>query len=112
MPRFDIVKTTNADETFKVEQVKGAFDLQTSTIQEHFTGDIAIEGKEWNIGFIVGRSGTGKTTIAKEVFAAGYIEPHSYGTAAIVNEMPERNCPMQPSRKCLLPLAFHRRLHG
>ena len=38
---------------------------------------------------IVGRSGTGKTTIAKEVFTAGYIEPHSYGTAAIVNEMPE-----------------------
>jgi ABC-type lipoprotein export system ATPase subunit len=88
VPRFDIVKTTNADETFKVEQVKGAFDLQTSTIQEHFTGDIAIEGKEWSIGLIVGRSGTGKTTIAKEVFADGYIEPHTYGTAAIVNEMP------------------------
>jgi ABC-type lipoprotein export system ATPase subunit len=88
VPRFDIVKTTNADETFKVEQVKGAFDLQTSTIQEHFTGDIAIEGKDWNIGLIVGRSGTGKTTIAKEIFASGYIEPHSYRTAAIVNEMP------------------------
>ena len=88
MPRFDIVKSTTAAGTFKVEQVKGAFDLQTSTVEEHFTGDIAIEGKEWNIGLIVGRSGTGKTTIAKEIFASGYIEPHSYGKSAIVNEMP------------------------
>ena len=89
MPRFDLVKEITAAETFKVEQVKGAFDLQTSTIQEHFTGDIAIEGREWNIGLIVGRSGTGKTTIAKEIFASGYIEPHTYGTSAIVNEMPD-----------------------
>ena len=60
MPRFDIVKKTETAGTFKVEQVKGAFDLQTSTIQEHFPGDIAIEGKDWNIGLIVGRSGQGK----------------------------------------------------
>ena len=59
MPRFDFIKEITAADTFKVEQVKGAFDLQTSTIQEHFTGDIAIEGKDWNIGLIVGRSGTG-----------------------------------------------------
>jgi ABC-type lipoprotein export system ATPase subunit len=89
MPRFDIVKETTADGTFKVEQVKGAFDLQTSTIQERFTGDIAIEGKEWNIGLIVGRSGTGKTTIAKECFTDAYIAPNDYSLAAIVDQMPD-----------------------
>ena len=91
MPRFDFIKEITADGTFKVEQVKGAFDLQTSTIQEHFRGDIAIEGREWNIGLIVGRSGTGKTTIAKECFPPGYIAPNDYSLAAIVDQMPKRH---------------------
>jgi ABC-type lipoprotein export system ATPase subunit/GNAT superfamily N-acetyltransferase len=88
MPRFDFIRETTAAPSFRVEQVKSGFDLQTDHITEHFKGDIAIEGKAWNIGLIVGRSGTGKSTIAREVFAASYPKPHEYGTRAIVDEMP------------------------
>lgn len=88
MPRFDIVREITADKSFKVEQVKSGFDLQTDHVSEHFVGDIAIEGRDWNVGVIVGRSGTGKTTIAREVFADYYPEPYIYGDAAIVDEMP------------------------
>ena len=89
MPSFDIVKEITAGQSFKIEQVKSGFDLQTDHISEHFKGDIAIEGKDWNIGLIVGRSGTGKTTIAKEVFPESFSEPHIYGSGSIIDEMPE-----------------------
>ena len=89
MPSFDIVKEITAGHSFKIEQVKSGFDLQTDHISEHFIGDIAIEGKDWNIGLIVGRSGTGKTTIAKEVFPKSFSEPHIYRSGSIIDEMPE-----------------------
>ena len=89
MPRFDIVKEITTGQSFKIEQVKSGFDLQTDHISEHFTGNIDIEGKDWNVGLIVGRSGTGKTTIAKEVFRDSYKPPHEYGQNAIIDEMPD-----------------------
>lgn len=88
MPSFDIVKEITAGQSFKIEQVKSGFDLQTDHIREQFTGNIDIEGKDWNVGLIVGRSGTGKTSIAKEVFKESYPEPHEYGQGAIIDEMP------------------------
>lgn len=88
MPSFDIVKEITAGQSFKIEQVKSGFDLQTDHIREQFTGNIDIEGKDWNVGLIVGRSGTGKTSIAKEVFKESYPAPHEYGQGAIIDEMP------------------------
>lgn len=39
----------------------GQYDLQESNTIEHFVGSIDLPDK-WNIGLIVGRSGSGKTT--------------------------------------------------
>lgn len=89
MPRFDIIREIKPDNTFKVAQVKSGFDLQLDHIREHFTGNIEIEGKEWNIGLIVGRSGTGKTTIAKTIFPETYFKSPNYGNKAIIDEMPD-----------------------
>lgn len=81
MPRFDIVKHSELKDSYRVQSVIGAFDLDVKKLDEHFTGNIDIEGKEWNVGLIVGGSGTGKTTIAREIFGdciyAGM--PHSGG---------------------------------
>lgn len=88
MPSFDIVKDIKAGSSFRIEQVKSGFDLQTDHIKEHFVGNIDIEDKNWNVGLIVGRSGTGKSTIAKEVFSEYYYEPHMFGDKAIIDEMP------------------------
>lgn len=68
MPSFDIIKTAKPEKTYRVSSVLSAFDLDIEKVKEHFKGSIDIEGKNWNIGLIVGGSGTGKSTIAKEIF--------------------------------------------
>lgn len=67
MPNFDIVKTSEIDKTYRVARVMGDFDVQQDHCGEHFVGDIELPDA-WNIGLIVGNSGTGKTTIARELF--------------------------------------------
>jgi len=89
MPSFDIVKQIDPEITYRVSSVINAFDLPTSKIKESFSGDIDLENKDWNIGLIVGSSGTGKTTIAKEVFPDSYIFEQSYGARSVVDDMPE-----------------------
>ena len=67
MPTFNIIKESKPSKTFRVASVIGKFDLPSEHIIETFNGDINIDN-EWQIGLIVGKSGTGKTTIAKELF--------------------------------------------
>jgi ABC-type ATPase with predicted acetyltransferase domain len=88
MPSFDIVKTSNPNKTFRVSSVLGAFDLDIEKVKEHFAGSIDIEGKDWNVGLIVGGSGTGKSTIANEVFENHFIE-YDYKSNSVIDDMPK-----------------------
>lgn len=72
MPSFNIIKKYDFDSTFRTESIVGNFDLKKENLIEHFIGNINIENKNWNVGLIVGGSGTGKSTIAKEVFGENY----------------------------------------
>ena len=65
MPHFDIVKTNVPQETFRVSKIEADFDVKPEHSCERFTGDITYPIAGWNIGVIVGGSGTGKSTIAK-----------------------------------------------
>lgn len=87
MPCFDIVRSVNIDDTFRVNSVKGTFDLNLDHTKEHFKGNIDIENKNWSIGLIVGGSGTGKSTIAREVF--GEFETFTYSAKSVVDDMPK-----------------------
>jgi ABC-type ATPase with predicted acetyltransferase domain len=89
MPSFDIIRKTEPNDTFRVAAVRGAFDLSVGHIEERFVGNIDIEGKEWNIGLIVGGSGTGKSTIAKEVFADYYGGAFDYKAKSVIDDMPK-----------------------
>lgn len=89
MPSFNIIKTSNPDKTYRVSSVLSAFDLDIEKVKEHFQGSIDVEGKEWNIGLIVGSSGSGKTTIAKEVFPDSYIFEQSYSAKSVIDDMPK-----------------------
>lgn len=88
MPTFDIVKTSNPKKTFRVASVMGTFDLQENQVTEHFVGNIELP-KNWQIGLIVGNSGTGKTTIAKELFPDAYITNYKYTHESILDDMPQ-----------------------
>lgn len=68
MPSSKFVVESKVGESFRISKVKGMFDCQIDSVKKEFSVDIPIEGQKWNVGLIVGASGTGKTTIAKRVF--------------------------------------------
>ena len=88
MPTFDIIKEVKPSKTFRVASVIGKFDLQSENIVEHFKGDIDLP-KNWQIGLIVGKSGTGKTTIAKQLFPKSYITSYEYTKETVLDDMPK-----------------------
>jgi len=88
MPTFDIIKEVKPTKTFRVASVIGKFDLQSENVIEHFKGDIDIPN-EWQIGLIVGKSGTGKTTIAKQLFENAYITSYEYSAETVLDDMPK-----------------------
>jgi ABC-type dipeptide/oligopeptide/nickel transport system ATPase subunit/GNAT superfamily N-acetyltransferase len=87
MPTFDIVKEVRPKKTFRVASIIGKYDLQSENIVEKFNGNIELD-KDWQIGIIVGKSGTGKTTIAKQLFPESYITSYQYKEESVLDDMP------------------------
>lgn len=88
MQNFDIVRRSDVENTFRVASIRGTFDLQNANIEERFSGKIEMPD-DWSIGIIVGNSGTGKTTIARELFGADYITHFEYTAKSVVDDMPK-----------------------
>ena len=88
MPHFDIVRKNSVKNTFRVSKIEADFDIKPEHSNEHFEGNIEIPQK-WNIGVIVGGSGTGKTTIAKEIFGDQYITNFQYSADSVIDDMPK-----------------------
>jgi GNAT superfamily N-acetyltransferase len=67
---MSITLETNVVETPRVIQIRGMFDIQQQTTETTIIHNNIpdLTEKEWNIGLIVGASGTGKSTIAKKHF--------------------------------------------
>lgn len=87
--KIDIKRSIEVKKTFANEYIKSKFDLDKTHIEEHFVGDIDIENIDWNIGCIIGASGTGKTTIAKELFDV--IDEFEYSDKTIIDELTQNN---------------------
>lgn len=64
-----IVKTSAIVRTPRVMQLEGIFDVPP-TKESRLTWDVSLplDERPWNIGAIVGASGTGKSTVAAELF--------------------------------------------
>lgn len=91
MPSFNIIKKLDFDSTFRTESIMGNFDLNKENLFEEFIGNIDIENKDWNVGLIVGGSGTGKSTIAKEIFGDNYFNDYQYNSKSVIDDMPKRS---------------------
>lgn len=89
MPYFDIIKKIEYDKSFRNKNIIDNYDLSDVKFEEHFKGSIPIENKKWQIGLIVGGSGTGKTTIAKKCFDLERFSNHQFGNKSILDEMPD-----------------------
>lgn len=85
---FDIKKESPIKETFRVKKIRGLFDYAPTETAEHFKGKIELPD-EWQIGVIVGESGTGKTTIAKEIFGDKVFEEFDYSSESVIDDMPK-----------------------
>ena len=104
MPHFDIVRKATPSDTFRVKSVMGMYDMTTSAVEEHFEGDLELPD-EWTIGLIVGRSGSGKTTIARELFGDYIVDGFEWTHESIVDDMP-REASMQDITRVLTSVGF------
>lgn len=78
MPSFDIVRKLDVKETYRVARVLSDFDMDKSKGDVHFHGNIEIP-ESWNVGLIYGASGTGKTTLVRELFPDAVVEDFCWG---------------------------------
>jgi ABC-type ATPase involved in cell division len=91
VPRAHLLIESPVEVSFRVEQIRGMFDVpRQEAVRHQWDVDIPIEDTDWQIGLIVGPSGSGKTTIARQLFPdaffhAGYEWPE---TAAVVDGFP------------------------
>lgn len=99
MPNFNIIKKSEIIKTFRVSKIMSDFDVKIEHSNEHFEGEIKIPNK-WNIGVIVGPSGTGKTTIAKELFNKELINEFNYKNKSVIDDMPKEATPKEIWKIC------------
>ena len=104
MPGFDIVKKCDIEKTYRIARIMGDYDVKIDHAQEHFRGNIDLPD-DWQIGVIWGGSGTGKTTIARELFGDDMITGFEYHAKSVVDDMP-KNCDMAEIEKMFYSVGF------
>ena len=104
MPSFDIVRESHPKSSFRIDSVVGTYDLQQKHIKEEFRGEINLP-KKWNIGLIVGKSGSGKSTIARELFNAHIVDGYQYTHESILDDMP-KDCSVNDICQALTSVGF------
>jgi GNAT superfamily N-acetyltransferase len=88
MQNFNIIKKqTISKKSYRVAQIYDQFDMQENIITENFKGAIDIPDS-WNIGVIVGKSGSDKSSIAKELFSK-YICEFQYNAESVIDDFEE-----------------------
>jgi len=103
MPHFDIIKKTRPVKTFRTSKIQADYDVKFEHSCERFTGDLDLP-ENWQIGVIVGNSGTGKSTIAKELFSDWYTKAFSYTHESVIDDMPK--CDMSEIERAFYSVGF------
>lgn len=104
MSSFNIIKTSKVSNSFRTNVIKGMFEIDKNEISEQFVGEINLP-ESWNVGLIYGASGTGKSTIAKQLFPAQYIRGFVYNKDSVIDDMPE-SCDVKTITKTFSNVGF------
>lgn len=110
MPSFDIVRTLDVKETYRVARVLSDFDMDKSKGDVHFHGNIEIP-ENWNVGLIYGASGTGKTTLVKELFPDAVVDEFCWGGGVFLTTF-KRTFRSRKSQRLFMPWVWARCLRG
>lgn len=102
--KFDIQRNSNIEKTFRVSKIMADFDLKEEHSNEHFVGEIETP-ENWNIGVIVGSSGTGKTTIATQLFGEKINDNFEYKANSVIDDMP-KECNVEEICKMFYSVGF------
>lgn len=90
MPSFDIIKNNKLKNSFKTSKLMADFDVGEEHIGEHFVGSFEYPDN-WQIGLIVGGSGTGKSTIANELYPEHIKDTFKYSDRPVIEDIPCEN---------------------
>lgn len=88
---FDFTHKWQAGNSFREAAVKGTYDLKDVKLEKRIRGSIPIEALDWQIGVIVGCSGSGKSSIAKHLWPESYFADlkDKYSSSCFLNDFPE-----------------------
>jgi ABC-type ATPase with predicted acetyltransferase domain len=65
--KYEFCYETKIGSSFRCKSLIGQYDLEQKDIKQTFKGELNLPEK-WSVGLIVGNSGSGKTSIAKQLF--------------------------------------------
>jgi ABC-type ATPase involved in cell division len=80
VPRYRVVRQCGVVETARVLQMSGMMDLPATKRSEQVWEVDFDPPDDWNVGLIVGPSGAGKTTLAREIFGATMVDGWAWPT--------------------------------
>lgn len=66
--KIDILHRCDEASSYRAARVKSMFNVDSGA-NVHITADLPLEGRTWQIGLVVGASGSGKTSIINEIWA-------------------------------------------
>lgn len=90
MSRARILNQVAIERTARLEQLESMFQLPQATVSEQsWEVNLPLEDRPWNIGLIVGPSGSGKSSIARQLFGQDLIDRFDWPAAqSIVDAFP------------------------
>lgn len=79
MPRVDLTLSVDVERTARVKQIEGMFDVpEKKRVALDLHMDVPTEARDWQIGLIVGPSGAGKTSVARELFGDCIVDGYEW----------------------------------
>ena len=103
MPSVDLVVRTDISQSTRVKQLGAMFDVpiqKTSKCEWHFDAPIDEGEEDWNVGLIVGPSGSGKSSVARELFGDHVDVPLAWKRKSVIDDFDSKRSMEEIARIC------------